>query len=87
MTDCEERVLSDLHFAERSVRHGDREFRLGNRSAAKGDYKFAHEMLRRAIGRTRGCTIMRTIQDDRGVLRRLVVVADEFENLERKLEG
>ena len=85
--DCEERVLTDLHFVERTVRHGDKEFRLGNRAGARHDYQFAHPLLRRAIGTTRGCLIMDKVTDARFVLRRLTDVADRFERFEEMLEG
>jgi len=85
--DCEERVVTDLHFVERAVQHGDREFRLGNRPAAKHDYLFAHGLLRRAFGTTRGCLTMEKVTDAKYLLRRLADVADKFEHFEQKIEG
>lgn len=85
--DCEERVFTDLHFAERAVKHGDKEFRLGNRSGAKHDYEFAHTLLRRAIGTVRGCLTMGRVVDSRNTLHRLVEVADKFERFEQMVEG
>ena len=87
LLDCEERVMTDLHFVERAVQHGDREFRLGNRAEAKHDYEFAHGLLRRAIGTTRGCLTAGRSIDARGTLRRLVDVADKFEHFEQMVEG
>ena len=85
--DCEERVFTDLHFAERAVKHGDKEFRLGNRPGAKHAYEFAHTLLRRAIGTVRGCLTVGRVVDLRNTLHRLVEVADRFENFERLIEG
>ncbi len=85
--DCEERIFTDLHFADRAVRHGDKEFRLGNRAGAKHDYEFAHKLLRRAIGTARGCLTMGRVADPRNTLHRLVEVADRFEHFERLVEG
>lgn len=85
--DCEERLFTDLHFAERAVKHGDREFRLGNRSAARRDYDFAHGLVRRAIGTARGCMTMGLVADARNTLHRLVEVADKFEHFEQLVEG
>lgn len=78
--------MTDLHFVDRAVRHGDKELRLGNRAAAEHDYKFAHPLLRRAIGTTRGCLTLDKVTDARVVLRRLTDVADRFEHLEERLE-
>ncbi|MFH1730726.1 MAG: hypothetical protein ABIF82_03615 [Planctomycetota bacterium] len=85
--DCEERVLTDLHFVDRAVRHGDREFRLGNRTGARHDYEFAHGLLRRAIGTAVGCDTLDRIRDHRAVLRQLTSVANRFERFEELLEG
>lgn len=85
--DCEERLFTDLHFAERAVAHGDMEFRFGNRSTARRDYDFAHGLVRRVFGTTRGCLTMGLVADPRNTLHRIVEVADKFEHLEQMIEG
>lgn len=79
--------MSDLHFAERAVKAGDRYHRTGYRVEAKEHYDSAHRFLRRAIGTARGCVLLGKVQDAPGLLRRLTDVADEFERFEERLEG
>lgn len=85
--ECEERVMSDLHFAERAVKAGDKYYRMGYRAEAKEHYDSAHRFLRRAIGTARSCTILGKIRDASRLLRRLTDVADDFEKFEERLEG
>ncbi len=85
--DCEEKVLTDLYFVDRVVHEGDRQFRTGDKAAARSRYHGAHERLRIAIGTARGCMTMDRIGDHRAVLRRLLDVADRFERFEQMVEG
>jgi len=85
--DCEEKVLTDLYFVDRVVREADRQFRTGEKAAARARYHGAHRTLRRAIGTARGCLTTGSLGDQPEILRRLLDTADRFERFEQLVEG
>lgn len=85
--DCEEKILNDLWSVARIVREAGRQFRAGDKAAARARYRGAHDTLRRAIGTARGCLVEGRLRDQPEILRQFVNTADEFELLEQLVEG